>query len=30
MSPWFGVKLFLAALVATTAVGLLIAAGGGL
>lgn len=28
MSPWFGVKLFLAALVATTIVGLLIAAGG--
>jgi len=28
MSPWFGVKLFLAALVATTVIGLLIAAGG--
>jgi len=30
MSPWFGVKLFLAALVATTVVGLLVVAGGGL
>jgi len=28
MSPWFGVKLFLAALVATTIIGLFIAAGG--
>lgn len=28
MSPWFGVKVLLAALVATTIIGLLIAAGG--
>lgn len=28
MSPWFGVKLFLAALAVTTIIGLLIAAGG--
>jgi uncharacterized protein (DUF2062 family) len=30
MSPWFGVKVFLAALVATTLIGLVIAAGGAL
>lgn len=28
MSPWFGVKVFLAALVVTTIIGLLITAGG--
>ncbi|QBI90080.1 uncharacterized protein ChaoS9_375 [Halobacterium phage ChaoS9] len=30
MSPWFGVKVFLVALVATTIIGLLIEAGGAL